>query len=284
MTGGMVPQLCFTLMAPYGAWGAASPSSATTAWKATELDPPKSAIIGLLGAAMGMERATLGALAADLRIAVRTGLRPRHEPRPDYHTISRARRPEGRQHWSRFEELRASLAGSDESGAILSKREYWTCGLWGVAVAAVGQGTNLSTLADALAGPRWVLYAGRKSCMLGLPPDPELLEAAGPVAALAAYRWPWERHPGLIDGTTGPLQPLVGLKARLKEPEMLAVEADYPGAPTQADGMIQRRVNRRDQPAPLRLESGRIYQRFHERQEIRMEWPATTQGDGVANA
>ncbi|MFV3076520.1 type I-E CRISPR-associated protein Cas5/CasD [Niveispirillum fermenti] len=281
MTVPAFPQLCFTLMAPYGAWGAASPSSATTAWKATELDPPKSAIVGLLGAAMGVERAALGPLAAALRVAVRTGIRPRHDPRPDYHTISRARRPEGRERWSRFEELRPALEGRDDSGAMLSKREYWHCGLWSVAVAATGAGADLAGLAAALGSPRWVLYAGRKSCMLGLPPDPALVTASGPVAALTDYGWPWERHPDLKEGA---LAPLLTLKAARREPEMLAVEEGYPGAPQPADGIIQRRISRRDQPDPLPLPGGRIYQRFHDRQEIRMNWPVPVESGEEAHA
>lgn len=271
MSGTVFPQLCFTVMAPHGAWGAASPSSATTAWKPTELDPPKSAIVGLLGAALGLERTALGALAADLRIAVRTGIRPRHEPRPDYHTISRARRPEGRQHGSRFEELRSSLSGNDDSGTMLSKREYWNCGLWSVAVSA-GGATELTDLTSALSAPHWVLYAGRKACMLGLPPDPALIEAAGPIAALSAYGWPWERHPALVAGD-GALLPLLRLKEQLNEPEMLALDEDYPGALPPGNASIQRRLTRRDQPDPLPLPGGRIYQRFHDRREIRLHWP-----------
>ena len=281
MTVPAFPQLCFTLMAPYGAWGAASPSSATTAWKAPDLDPPKSAIVGLLGAALGVERAALGPLAAALRVAVRTGIRPRHDPRPDYHTISRAHRPEGRERWSRFEELRPALEGRDDSGAMLSKREYWHCGLWSVAVAATGDGADLAGLAAALRSPRWVLYAGRKSCILGLPPDPELITASGPVAALTAYQWPWERHPGLAEGA---LVPLLSLKKERKEREMLAVEEGYPDMPDPADGIIQRRISRRDQPDPLPLPGGRIYPRFHDRQEIRMDWPSATETEGMAHA
>jgi CRISPR system Cascade subunit CasD len=282
-----IPQLCFTLAAPYGAWGAASQPSATTAWKATELDPPKSAIVGLLAAALGVERSGLASLAASVRVAVRTGLRPERDLRPDYHTISRARRPADRDRWSRFEELRPALSGRDTSGSLLSTREYWSCGLWSVAVAAAAAEGNtlLERMAAALRTPRWPLYAGRKACTLGLPPDPECLDAPGPVAALAAYRWPWERHAALMPV----LAPLVALKRERAEVETLAWDPDYPGSPSSGEsgvtasdgGWVVRRVWRRDQPDPLPLPGGRIQQRFQERTELRSAFPsrATETGD-----
>ncbi|MCM8738629.1 type I-E CRISPR-associated protein Cas5/CasD [Azospirillum sp. A1-3] len=277
---GAIRQLCFTLAAPYGAWGAESQPSATTAWKATELDPPKSAIVGLLAAALGVERSGLAPLAASVRIAVRTGLRPERDLRPDYHTISRARRPADRTHWSRFEELRPALSGLDTSGSLLSAREHWSCGLWSVAVAtATTDGdTLLERMAAALRAPRWPLYAGRKACPLGLPPDPEALDASGPVAALAAYRWPWERHPALMPV----LAPLVTLKRQRAEVETLSWDQDYPGAPAAegkgpagaAEGWSVRPVWRRDQPDPRPLPGGRIHQRFQERTELRGAFPS----------
>lgn len=288
MTGAF-PQLCFTLAAPYGAWGAASQPSATSAWKATELDPPKSAIVGVLAAALGVERSGLGTLAASVRVAVRTGLRPERDLRPDYHTISRARRPVGRDRWSRFEELRPALSGDDSSGSLLSSREHWSCGLWSVAVAttATSEGDALlERMAAALRTPRWPLYAGRKACALGLPPDPERLDAPGPVAALTAYRWPWERHPALMSA----LAPLVALKRKRAEVETLAWDPDYPGSPssgksgaTESDGgWVVRRVWRRDQPDPLPLPGGRIQQRFQERTELRSPFPSQTTETGDA--
>lgn len=273
-----VAHLCFTLAAPYGAWGAASQSSATTAWKATELDPSRSALTGLLGAALGLERAHLGRLSEALRFAVRTGIRPTRDPQPDYHTISRAHRPEGREHWSRFEELRPALAGGKQEGALLSRREYWSLGLWTVAVATLDPaGVPLDRLEQALRTPRWPLYAGRKACTLGLPPDPGVLTGPGPLSVLLEYGWPWQRKPGLD-------RPLFLLRRAVEAAEAvqtLAVDEDYPGAPVAdaATGAL-RALRRRDRPDPLPLPGGRIYQRFQERTELvaTLPRPATTTG------
>lgn len=268
------PQLCFTLAAPYGAWGAASAPSATTAWKATELDPPKSAITGLLGAALGVERTGLAALAAAVRVAVRTGVRPVRDPMPDYHTVSRAHRPPDRTRWSRFEELRPVLSGLVEGGTLLSLREYWSCGVWAVAVAVPGDvsGESLQRLAAALRTPRWPLYAGRKSCTLGLPPAPDIITTeTGPVEALMKHTWPWDR-----EGLKTLLAPLKALHDQQGAAGALAWDEDYPGAPdplADGSGMIQR-VWRHDQPDPLILPDGRIHPRFHDRTELRGTFPA----------
>lgn len=293
MTAGAFTQLCFTLAAPYGSWGTSSRSSATTARKATDLDPPKSALVGLLGAALGLPRDRLGDLSTAIRVAVRTGVRPRHDLRPDFHTITSASRPEGRERWSRFDELRQTLNGKEQSGALLSRREYWSCGLWTVAVVSDDPAFPLDGLADALRRPHWPLYAGRKACALGLPPDPDLLTASGPIAALNAYGWPWTRLKSLSDSDRektedetlsskaleifGPLRRHVEAGEQAEDGDdtvcELACDPDYPGAAAEMAGAIKRIVRRHDHPIPLPLSGGRIYQRFEDRDEVRMAWP-----------
>lgn len=270
-----IPQLVFTLCAPYGAWGAASQSSATTAYKATELDPPKSALIGLLGAALGLERARLGELAQMLWVAVRVGVRPQRDPKPDYHTISRPEPPKDRSRWSRFEEMRTALGGRSTTGAMLSRREYWSGGLWTVAVAPKPDSPwSAQHLCAALRTPRWVLYAGRKACTLGLPPDPILYEdAAGPEVALNDYRWPWER-PGLTESLVFLRQQHQRQYPPPNAGELL-FDGDYPGAPQPNTARDLREHRRRDHPDPLARGNGDIYQRFQERTECRTPFMPT---------
>jgi CRISPR system Cascade subunit CasD len=267
----VIGQLVFTLCAPHGSWGSASRSSATTAYKATDLDPSKSALIGLLGAALGLPRDRLGSLSESLLVAVRTGIRPLRDPKPDWHTITRVPVTDGPGHGSRFPEARGHLSGADHSGALLSRREYWTCGLWSVAVCSAAPEWPVAALRDALAAPRWMLYAGRKACTLGLPPDPVVIEAPGPVEALASYGWPWDRHPALGK----PLEPLKGRVESQAATAELAFDRDYPGAPSIGPDQTGRDVRRRDRCDPLALPGGRIYQRFHERTEVRTAWELT---------
>jgi CRISPR system Cascade subunit CasD len=219
-------QLVFTLAAPYGAF-AVTFNAANAAVKATRLDPPKSALVGLLGAALGLERLALNKLADRLFVAVRAGLRPRPDPRPDYHTITPPVPPRNTGPWTRFEELRPALSGLADTGAILSARHHWQTGLWTVAAARRGAGgPTLDELRDALVHPRWPLYVGRKACGLGLPPDPEIIEAPGPAEALNSYGWPWTRHPRLREC-------LAELRETVEKASgfELRYDLDYPGAP-----------------------------------------------------
>jgi CRISPR system Cascade subunit CasD len=216
----MTPQLVFTLVAPYGAF-AVSFNAANAALKQTELDPPKSAIIGLLGAALGHKRMALNALADGLFVAVRTGVRPRPDPKPDYHTITPPHWPREKGPWTRFEELRlsADLRRRASTGSIL--------GLWTIALARrANHEPSLEEICEALTRPCWPLYAGRKACSLGLPPDPIILNARGPTEALDAYGWPWTRHPALSESLSKLV--LAVNKARQFE---LRFDLGYPGAP-----------------------------------------------------
>jgi CRISPR system Cascade subunit CasD len=224
----MTSQLAFTLAAPYGAF-ATSFSAANVALKPTQLDPPKSAIVGLLGAALGRKRLALNALADGLFVAVRTGVRPRPDPKADYHTVTPPHFPREEGSWTRFEELRpsADLRRRASTGSILSRRNYWQGGLWTIALARRGtRGPSLEEIWEALTKPCWLLYAGRKACGLGLPPDPIILDSRGPTEALDAYGWPWTRHPEL----SGPLSQLLIAVNAARQFE-LRYDVGYPGAP-----------------------------------------------------
>jgi hypothetical protein len=61
---------------------------------------------------------------------------------------------------------------------------------------------------------------------LGLPPDPEIIEAPGPVEALDSYGWPWTRHPQLrehLGRIAAAIEGAPGFELRY--------DLDYPGAP-----------------------------------------------------
>lgn len=236
------PHLVFTLYAAHGAWGAATLSSANTAWRATELDPGLSHVCGILGAALGLPRIGLGALAETLWVGSRALIPALREAAPDYHTITPPTPPAGRDHcrgWTRFEELRPTLSpGRGPQGSVQSWREYWTHGLWLVVLRRRDDdAAALNKLAEALRRPRHPLFAGRKCCPLGLPPDPELVVTDGPLDALARYGTPWDRHPKLA----GHFKPL-------RSPGPLRLDADFPGAPARL-----RLLERRDRPLPAGL-------------------------------
>ena len=249
----MIPQLVFTLAAPFGSF-AVTRSAANAAVKPSVLEPPKSALVGLLGAALGWERERLGGLSDAFHVAVREGLRPRPDPIWDFHTITKPVRPPGGGSWTRFEELRGralqDLKGP--AGSTMSRREFWSVGLWTISLARTGSGgPSLTEVQAALCRPHWPLFAGRKAYALGLPPDPEIVQAAGPAAAHTSYGWPWERHPDLAgDGT--PLAALRAARGNWSRVQLL-FDVGYPGAPA-----FDSEVERADLPFPGLTAEGRL--------------------------
>lgn len=178
--------LVFRLYAPLAAWG----GIAVGQERPSDAYPGKSAIVGLLGAALGIRRdedARLAALAGGYGYGVRVeadGVVLR-----DYHTAQVPSRVDlkGRPHRTRRDELAPPRAVLN---TILSFREYRcdalsTVALWSRAAAPYA----LDALAAALRRPRFVLSLGRKSCAPSLPLEPQIVAAATFDAALDSARF-----------------------------------------------------------------------------------------------
>lgn len=177
--------LVFQLQAPMAAWG----EPAVGEYRGSADMPGESALIGLLGAALGLRRedeAGIAALRDGYRFAV--GLQASGHLLRDYHTAQVPGRVamKGRPHASRRDELRMP---KEELGTILSTRDYRQDGACLVAVQAeAGAPHALAELAAALRRPRFVLYLGRKSCPPGAPLHPQVVSADSVLAACQAYR------------------------------------------------------------------------------------------------
>ena len=190
----MSEHLVFVLSAPMAAFG----TYAGHERRGSDLAPPRSAILGLLGAALGIDR-TDAEGQTELR-RYRTAVRPLTESAPlrDYHTVQtvpgKIKRPNGR---------RAAIeAIGHDINTTITIRDYRT----DVAVAIAVWGEDvlrwpLPHVAMALRCPAFVLYLGRKSCPLAAPLDPRILRAPDPIAALYAVSPPeWLSHvaPGAV--------------------------------------------------------------------------------------
>ena len=191
--------------------------------------PGRSGLLGLIGAALGLDRADEAAqhaLANGYGIAVRTDARGRLLT--DYHTVQVPPVRRGHRHATRAEEL-----ADRPLETILTRREYRTDAFHLVALWARDSApTPLPTIAAALRHPAHTLSVGRKSCPLGLPLAPLLVEAADPVAALqvrAEAASPPERS----------VRNWLGARAG-------TVALDLDGLPSQATA--RRIEQRRDQP------------------------------------
>jgi len=174
----MQPYLVFTLTAALGAMGdlAGHERRGTLDW------PGRSAIIGLLGAALGLRRdgdfAPLEALS--LAVAVfDAGAVLR-----DYHTVETVPSAAVKNANSRPEAL--LMAGKLKTNTAITLRDYRGGALFGVAV----WGGDLAGLKAALERPGFVPYLGRKSCPLAAPVGARIVEAAGPGDALRHVQLP----------------------------------------------------------------------------------------------
>lgn len=173
--------LVFRLYGPMASWG----DIAVGEYRPSFFHPTKSAIIGLIEAALGIDRSdeqTHQEMTRSYGFAVRvdapgTLLR-------DYHTIQVPPNTKNAVYLTRKEEL-----GAEKQGTILSYRDYYcdalsfSC-LW----TKVGSPPyTLESIKAALKSPRFPLYLGRKSCPPSLPLEPRLMETATLMDAFNHY-------------------------------------------------------------------------------------------------
>lgn len=170
--------LVFQLYGPMAAWG----DIAVGEYRPSFAHPSKSAIVGLLAAALGIRRDEEDRhikLANSCLFAVRVdsmGLLLR-----DYHTTQVPSSKRGVTHYTR----KSELAGNDQN-TILSSRDYRCDAAYTIAISMVKDALHsVVELAAALQKPVFALYLGRKSCPLALPIHPLIVQATTLHEALA---------------------------------------------------------------------------------------------------
>ncbi|WP_041070580.1 type I-E CRISPR-associated protein Cas5/CasD [Thiolapillus brandeum] len=172
--------LVFQLYAPLAAWG----GQAVGQERPTNDHPGRSALLGLLAAALGLKREQEQAH-AQLRDACRFGIKlfsPGLMLR-DFHTIQVPPGARKQQHLkTRRDELR-----EPKLGTMLSFRSYRQDALCLVAALSSDADYGVERLADALLEPVFPLYLGRKSCPPAAPLDPEVIAAPDLRSALDSY-------------------------------------------------------------------------------------------------
>lgn len=177
--------LIFQLQATLSSWG----EVAVGEYRPSAEYPSQSAIHGLLGAALGIERdddEAQAALRNGYRLAV--GVLSQGRLLRDYHTAQVPSRSDlkKRPHATRKDEL--SLPKTDLN-TILSSRDYRQDAAALVAIQAMADAPySLQHLAEALKKPKFVLYLGRKSCPLDEPLYPRVMEADTINVAFADYQ------------------------------------------------------------------------------------------------
>ena len=174
--------LLFTLYSPLAAMGEVAVSGRRPGWER----PARSAIIGLVAAALGITRSQKkfhGALESQYGFAIQedsSGVRMQ-----DFHTTQTPKRVRGHKKEinTRFDEL---ATDSSNLHTVVSHREYCSDAFFTVALWEGASSVNwsLKELMAALKEPVFVLYFGRKACPLGLPTNPAIIKAVDVVKAL----------------------------------------------------------------------------------------------------
>ncbi len=163
--------LIFRLYGSLAAWG----DIAVGEYRPSFAHPSKSAIIGLLAAALGVRRDESERqkdLSESFLFSVKvdsmgTLLR-------DYHTAQVPSAKRGVTFRTRGHEL-----ANNKLNTILSSRDYRCDSAYTVAVCMVDGGSHTAhELAAALQKPVFTLYLGRKSCPLAMPLQPQVVSAA----------------------------------------------------------------------------------------------------------
>lgn len=176
----MTEHLVFTLCAAMGAMGelAGHERRGSLTW------PGRSALIGLVAAAMGIRRGDAAAFAAldGLRTAV--GVIENGVPLRDYHTVETVPTAAARSPDSRPAAIRRA---GRRTNTTITLRDYrvgvaYAVAMWPGPDAAAPP--PLEAMRAALHRPVFTLYLGRKSCPLAAPPGARIVTAEGPLAAL----------------------------------------------------------------------------------------------------
>ena len=182
----MTEFLLLTLYAPLASWGDIAVGEVRGSWDR----PSRSAVLGLVAAALGADRADQDAhdaLDAGYGVAVRQDAAG--APLVDYHTAQTAVEGTVKALKKRGAPLTRRALLDRRSGdpqTILSRRSYRQDALSTVALwARAGARWPLAELAERLRRPAWVLYAGRKANAFGLPLHPEVVPGATLAAAFA---------------------------------------------------------------------------------------------------
>ena len=179
--------LLFRLYGPMAAWG----DIAVGEFRPSFAHPSKSAVLGLVAAALGIRRdeeTVHQTLASTYGFAVR--VEAMGVPLRDYHTAQVPPAGSGRNKKvfaSRKDEL---AVAREDLGTILSTRDYRCDALYTVCLwLSPNAPYPLQQLAAALAKPMFTLYLGRKSCPSALPMQAQVLQATNLKEAFANVRF-----------------------------------------------------------------------------------------------
>ena len=146
--------------------------------------PNRSAIVGLLGAALGIDGDNRSGQEGIAAYGVAVQSLRRSSALRDFHTVQTI--PAGVATGAKTRTDALCSAGEARHN-VVTLRDYRSDTAIGVAVWGCG-GWALGDLAEALCRPVYALSLGRRSCPPSWPLDPKIISASDPVAALARVK------------------------------------------------------------------------------------------------
>lgn len=174
--------LLFRLYGPMASWG----EVAVGETRNSSTYPSKSAVVGLLAAALGIRREE-DTLHQQLTEGYKQGVKVLSTggTLKDYHTAQAPDSVGKFRYRTRRDEI---VLGKERLGTVLSSREYRTDAHAIVALRPeVSAPWSLVELQQALIKPKFHLYLGRKSCPLAAPLQPKIVSTDNFYQALEAY-------------------------------------------------------------------------------------------------
>jgi CRISPR system Cascade subunit CasD len=176
--------LLFRLYAPLASWG----DVAVGEFRPSHGYPGRSALLGLIGAALGVKRSDEeGHSRLDRALAFAVAIYGEGALLRDYHTaqVPGAAALKKRPHRTRADEL---ALPRHELNTILSRRDYRqdAVSIAGACLRSGHEAPDLEAIRTALRRPSFTPYLGRKACPPALPLSPQIVEADTFRAAIAA--------------------------------------------------------------------------------------------------
>ena len=146
--------------------------------------PARSAVLGLVGAALGVRRDDKTGQGALRNWRVAVSVLARGVPLRDFHTVQTVPNARIRRPATRRDALEALKSGDNP---LITWRAYRSDCAFGVALWGANE---YAEVRQALLRPHFTPYLGRKSCPLSAPMAPQVIEADGPVEALTRISVP----------------------------------------------------------------------------------------------
>jgi len=159
-----VNALAFDLTVPLSSWAVGgnsiTPTMAVPTW---------SAIVGMIGAALGIPRDDdrLPVIAADYGLAVQ--VMDAGEREYDYHTVQSPMASKVRPLRARTRAQELDLGSVDDMNTTITRREYMHGARYRVFIVQLSEAPlfPVDQIIAALRNPAYPLYAGRRSCVMG---------------------------------------------------------------------------------------------------------------------